>query len=253
MPGAPRQMEGADSLFMQSEKQSVHYFQSGKRSGWPVIFVHGTPGDPSMFKRYLQNPIPGTRIVAVARPGFGHTEPRRVTPSLRKQAAALAPFLSQAGERKPILVGHSYGGPVAAQAAADYPELVHAVVIIAGSLSPDLEGPLWWRRPFALSPMRWVIGRSLYTSNREIIALRGELEQLGPRLKEIQAPVYIMHGTNDWLVPYENTDYMKEMIPTHLVKEVITIRGGSHFLPWSEEDAIRDLISGIVEMQPAPQ
>jgi pimeloyl-ACP methyl ester carboxylesterase len=53
--------------------------------------------------------------------------------------------LSRLGVRDPIIVGHSYGGAVALQLAADHPTFPAAVVHLCG-VGPDLIGSAPWHR-----------------------------------------------------------------------------------------------------------
>jgi pimeloyl-ACP methyl ester carboxylesterase len=60
--------------------------------------------------------------------------------SLRMQSACLAPLLRLGkSAKKPILVGHSLGGPVAARLAMDYPDEVGGLILVAPSIDPELE------------------------------------------------------------------------------------------------------------------
>ena len=76
-----------------------------------MVYCHGTPGDANAWSRYLLEPVGGMGSVTYDRPGFGQTAPLRALPGLADQAAAMVPFLLDPGP-KPILVGHSLGGPI---------------------------------------------------------------------------------------------------------------------------------------------
>lgn len=200
-----------------------------------VIFVHGTPGDAAAWKDYIHNTPSGFRFIAIDRPGFGRSGAEAV-PELDQQALALGTLMKQQSSPV-ILVGHSLGGPIVAQAAIDYPGQVGALVILAGSLDPGLEkiNPLqhigkWW-------PVSKLLPRSLYNANLEIFALEAELEKLRERLHLLRLPVFIVHGTQDRLVPYENVAYMEQMM-TNADVEVVTLEGQNHFLPWNSRETV---------------
>ena len=138
VPGAePMSIEGVtrDTLKLDDPPSSeIATWTVGDEEALSLIYVHGTPGSASAFRRYLRDPIPDTRTIAYDRPGFGETEPRDPVVSFEAQARVIEPLLRPSEDgRWPILVGHSLGGPIIARAAADYPDRVGGLVIVAGS------------------------------------------------------------------------------------------------------------------------
>lgn len=225
-----------------SGMEDLAWFSGGEERAAPnqtVIFVHGTPGSATAWMDYNHNVPTGFRFVSIDRPGFGNSEPG-VVPKLEMQALALGALMK--GQKTPVvLVGHSLGGPIIAQAAIDYPEQVGALVILAGSLDPALEkiNPFqhvgkWW-------PVSRLLPRALYNANLEIFALEAELERLGRSLHLIEIPVLIVHGTQDHLVPYENVAYMEQMM-TNARLDVVTLEGQNHFLPWNARETVDQAI-----------
>ncbi len=230
---------------------------TGPQSELPrLIYIHGTPGDATAFQRYLFDAMPGFESLSVDRPGFGFTQPKKLLNSLPEQARSLEPLLVKRGGIGTILVGHSLGGPIAVQAALDYPEWVGGLVILAGSLDPALEHVAWYQylADFAMVP--YMIPGAWRMANREVIPLRAELEALRPRLKELRCPVAIVHAPNDMLVPIENVDYMLREFPAGRVVSVIRPEGKNHFVPWNDEADVRRAIEGVASAmkgaRPAP-
>lgn len=220
---------------------TVSYLHAGTKGGRRVIFVHGTPGDATAWAAFLLAVPPGFEFFAVDRPGFGQSRPLDAEPSLARQAAALTPLLASA-TRPAILVGHSLGGPIIARLAADHPDRVGGLIILAGALDPAQERVLpiqyageWWG-------IRTLVPTTLRNANRELIALKGELETLESRLDRITAPVVIVHGTKDDLVPFANVGYMRPRFSRARSIRTIALRGQNHFLPWNEKPLIDRLI-----------
>lgn len=238
----------------------LSYLRAGDPQGRRVIFVHGTPGDAENFAHMLADPPPGLEMLSVDRLGFGRSvsgmdargEPSRAEVlSYAEQAAALAPLLVTRDGRGTILVGHSLGGPIVAQAAADYPNRVAGLVILAGSLDPDLERPQWYNQVLTWAPVRAVMPGALIAANREVLAGREQTTALAPRLAEIRCPVTIVHGVRDSLVPYENVSYMQRTL-THAPRRIINFALEDHFLPWTQPGAIRSAIVDLDRSLNAP-
>ncbi|UYV13892.1 MAG: alpha/beta hydrolase [Phycisphaera sp.] len=226
---------------------AVSYVHSGDHTSTRVIYVHGTPGDAGAFAMYVRDGLKGVGSISIDRPGFGQTG-GDIVRSFEAQAAAFEPLLVERDGRWPVLVGHSLGGPIVARAAADYPDRVAAIVIIAGSLDPELEGPRWFNYAgVLLSP---ALPRPLRVSNKEIFAAREQTELLADVLEHIRCPVVIVHGTRDRLVPYANVEYMRHAFTNAASIEVITIEDGNHFIPWQRPDVVRDAVVRAINAQP---
>lgn len=230
------------TVAMETELE-LSYLRSGDPDGQRVIFVHGTPGDGAgSWYHYLKNVPPGFEFIAVDRPGFGFTRPAGEMVALDDQAAALAPLLVTREGRKTILAGHSLGGPIIAAAAANYPDQIGGLLMLAGSLDPDLEDVLFIQYVGNIPPMTWLLPRVLRNSNRELIGLEKELRLLEPKLPSIQQPVIIIHGTEDKLVPYQNVPFMERTMSGASHLEVVKLDGMNHFLPWSTQAEIMDAL-----------
>jgi pimeloyl-ACP methyl ester carboxylesterase len=157
------------------------------------------------------------------------------------------------GEGRAILVGHSLGGPIVAQAAADAPETVAGLVLLAASLDPSLEQVHWLQYVGDTWPVSAFLSRMMTNANRELMPLKGELEKLEPRLANIAAPVVIVHGTKDDLVPYANVAFMKAHLTAVSQLDVTTMEGQNHFLPWNAKTEVNAAISKAVEFATAPR
>jgi len=210
-----------------------------------LIFVHGTPGNAGAFDDYLIDPLEGFESISIDRPGFGRTRPSAPMPSLRAQARAFEPLLVERGGKWPLLVGHSLGGPIIARAAADFPDRVGGLLILAGSLDPSLEKIAWYQRLANLPIVPYMIPRFVRNSNRELYPLKGELEALRPLLAEVKCPVIIVHSTDDSLVPFENVAYMEAAFAPGVIVEVVVLEGKNHFVPWNAEAEVRAAIVAL--------
>lgn len=224
----------------------LSYLRSGDPNGQRVIFVHGTPGDAGGNWYNMLKDVPdGFEFIAVDRPGFGFTRPKKQMVELDAQATALAPLFVTRGNKKTILAGHSLGGPIVATAAANYPDMVGGILVLAGALDPDLEDVLFIQYVGNVPPFSWLLSAVLRNSNRELIALEDELRLLQPKLADIKQPVTIVHGTDDELVPYANVPFMERTMTGTRRLEVIKIEDMDHFLQWQQQDVV---MNAVLEM-----
>lgn len=205
-----------------------------------IVFVHGTPGSYTAFRSYLNDPVMQDtfHMISVTRPGWRNDEDRKV-PSLDEQAAALRPLLERDRSGKgAILMGHSYGGPVIARTAMNYPDQVAGLAFVATSGDPKLSGPRWYNR-FAVVLPRFLLGASLKGANAEILPLRAQLEDMLPRWQSLSMPVLIVQGSRDRLVHPDNALFLQRMLVNSDVR-YLDREGLGHFVLWEESELIRD-------------
>lgn len=216
----------------------ISVLRGGTPGGRRVIFIHGTPGDAAGWRAIVRDAPPGFEYLAIDRPGFGRSQPFGSVVQLDAQADALVPLLEARDGHWPILVGHSYGAPVAVAAAARMPSQVGGIILLAGALDPAQEKvhPAQWAGEWLT--LKGMLPRMLANANRELLALKGELIGLAPRLGELRQPVTIIHGTADVQVPYANVPYMTQRFTGAQPLRVIRLDRQDHFLPWKHPRVI---------------
>ena len=236
-----------DHVYVETDAFSglVSYLHAGRPEVARVVLVHGTPGDATGWADFLLDVPPGQEYIAPDRPGFGRSRPEGPVVSLEAQARALRPFLDPPGGAPVILVGHSLGAAVIAEAALLYPDRVDGLLMAAGALDPGLEDPHWAQPLGTYPPFSWLLPRAMDNANRELLAYESELRRLAPRLERITQPVRIVHGVRDGLVPYANVAFMqRELSPAPVT--VTRIENANHFLPWTAFGVLRTEINTLV-------
>ena len=230
--------------------REIHYAKAGDPSKPLVLFLHGSPGSLSAFIDFLADStlLSNALLITADRPGFGYSNFGNGEPSLKKQSEILKPILEEYKTNRPIiLVGHSLGAPLIARMAIDYPELVDGLIMVAGSIDPELEpNETWFRAPLATPFLSWVLPNSFRASNEEIYQLKPELEKLLPFWKQIKCPVIVIQGSKDVFVPAANADFARKML-TNAPVDFVVVEGMDHFVPWSNPELIHEAILRMVE------
>jgi len=223
----------------------MHYVEVTDDTLKPLIlFIHGSPGDWRGWTDYLTDPVLASKahMIAVDRPGFGDSGAGQVERSLAEQSRAIAPVLAHARKgQRVIVVGHSYGGPLAARLAMDLGTQITDIIILAGSIDPDQEKTLWYQYPADWIPFTWVIPDNLIVTNREIRALKNELQDMLPLWSKITQRVTVIQGAKDDLVPPANADFAERML-INAKLSIIRLPDANHFLPWLQTDLVKENI-----------
>lgn len=229
--------------FVSTNGKRVHYVRTGSTDTTApvVLFIHGSPGSSDNFFSNMKDSALRNdfTLISLDRLGFGYSEFGQTEVSLENHAQIIEPFLQEFRGRKIYLVGHSYGGPVVVKAAILYSKAIEGIVIVAGSVDPELEPHNWWRKPANFPPVRVFLPRSFNASNGEIIALKSELQSMSTNWNDISCHVYLLHGTEDKLVPYENIEFAKSKLTNAASVQINLVKGVNHFIPFLHEELIK--------------
>lgn len=226
----------------------LRYAVAGRKGAPLIVFIHGSPGGWSAWAAYLQDAelLERARLVAVDRPGYGGSEAGVPEPSLAVQAQRIAAAIRAEGGPA-VLVGHSLGGPVACQIALDDPALVRSLLLLAPSIDPAQEKTKWFQVPAEWGWVRACLPKELDVCNQEILPLKGQLESLLPRWAGLQAPVQLIQGLDDGLVPPANADFAERVMPKARLK-VLRLPGMNHFIPWKRYDLVKQALLDALAM-----
>lgn len=225
------------------QSDSVHYVVAGNPNGIPVVLIHGSPGSWDAYAPLLNDSMLTSRFLMLApdRPGFGRTRHGKAEPKLEQQAAAILAVITHAKLQQPvILLGHSWGGPIAVQFSAIYPEKTRAVVNIAGSMDPNLEKRRWYNHLASWRAVRWISPTDIVTSNDELWNAKSELQKLLPSWNAVPK-IVTLQGLKDNLVPGENADFVDRLVPENR-RKTSRIPDQGHFILWYRQDLVRQAI-----------
>lgn len=230
------------------KSRSMNYAWSGDRTKRALLFVHGSPGDWQGWAHFLNSPELQKKfnVISIDRPGYGLSTPGISVGSLATQASDIIEVLKSNESHLPaIVIGHSYGGPVIAKMAIDFPDQIGGLIFVASSVDPDLEMTKWYQSFAATWPLRLLIPTSLRVCNEEIMALKPELIQLASQWKKISAKSVLIQGAADPLVPPANIDFLLQHLNPEIILQTNRIEGLNHFVPWKRPDLIFQAIEKV--------
>ncbi|MCB0650763.1 MAG: alpha/beta fold hydrolase [Saprospiraceae bacterium] len=208
-----------------------------------IIFVHGAPGSLSDHKAFLADSLllSKARMVSMDRLGYGYSHYGQSVPGIGEQAAFIKFIVEQFPHKKVILCGHSFGGPIVAKFAMDYPELADKVIMLAPLNEPETE-PMFNMAYLAKWKLtRWTLPAAINVSADEKFAHAAELEKMKGGWANLKVPMVHIHGTKDMLAPFSNVKFSEDHIPAALLQTIV-LEGANHFLPWSHYELVRKVL-----------
>ena len=219
----------------------LRYLSIGDADKKALVLVHGAPGGHFDWKQMASRAdlYDHYRLLIVERPGYGDTQPRKAEPSVQVQAERLLEVL-EAESRPATVLGHSYGGPVAVVMAALAPNRIDRVIGVSGQYDPDNEVTFsisYWI-DFAL--FKYLLPRWIWVSNVEKLAHPAALRDVLPHYEQVQAPVLLIHGDADALVPYDNSLFLQRRLSAP--NTLFTVECGDHPLQMQWANELVDLV-----------
>lgn len=97
--------------------------------GVPLVFVPGGSCDWWSFHHQLEHFAPSRRSISLDLRGHGGSDKPHQPYTMAAYADDVAWVIAQLGLDRPVVVGHSMGGAIALQLAADHPEATRAIVL----------------------------------------------------------------------------------------------------------------------------
>lgn len=234
----------------------LHYRESGRRSGPPVLMIQGLGADKHLWDVQRIALAPWYRTVAFDNRGAGRSDKPHGAYSLEQMADDAAAVLDHAGIESAHVIGASMGGAISQIMALRHPERIRSLTLACTACRHHT-----WRKELlaewaetaqtrgmgamTAEAARWVIGPRSFRRLAPAIGWMGPLalsrpahafagqvagilsidDELADRLVEITAPTLVMVGNQDILTPRGDSEEIAEKIPS---AELVVISGAAH-------------------------
>jgi pimeloyl-ACP methyl ester carboxylesterase len=249
-------------------------------NGPPVLLLHGIPGVGAVWREVSRLLSARHRVVVPDLVGFGDSARSHEIQALwaDAQAAAVAALMDDLRIDNALVVGHDFGGPVAAHLIAQARQRVAGLVLVSTNAFGDtpipfpLSGILWpgvglaWERMLFSAPsLRMMVKQGvgdravkldphLHVGDREQarairVIFGSALRELAPRyrpiteiLSRVDVPTRVVWGDRDPFFPVEQAHRTAELIQG---ARTAVLPGAGHFLP---EERPAELVAEVDEL-----
>lgn len=248
---------GAGSRILQTENGPLEYEVRG--SGPALLIAHGSPGGYDLgtaFATLLAAPQSYTYI-CVSRPGYLRT-PLSSGETPEEQADLYVELLNHLHIQNATIIAISGGGPAGIQFALRHPERCNGLVMISGvaqhyaeeeilqSFPPlkrlirrlytklvTMDMIMYLALPFArIQPSgsaTFELARTATLYSQRKVGYENDMRQFARitryPLEQIQTPTFVIHGTSDDEVLFDNAELLARTVPN---VRLMAISGGSH-------------------------
>ena len=231
--------------------RNIRYLEAGNSPDATILFIHGAPSSLSYWRSYMTDSVLLSRatMYAADRPGYGYSGLADPMPDIAAQAAVQKPLLDSLhkAHHPIIVVGVSYGGPIACRFAMDNPELVDGLVLVAPPLGPGREKIFWFTYLVESPFVHWFVPRMLQTANTEKIHHKEELTKMLPLWDSIHVPVIYLQGEKDGLVDTTNASFARAHLKNAPYLDIRMIPGRGHLIAFAEKDKIEKAILELLD------
>lgn len=265
-------MTGAREATIRFPEARVHVREVGE--GRPLLLINGLGAYTAMWGTLEERALDGFRIIEFDLPGAGRSEAPWRPVSVPRLARLVNSVMDRFGMDRADILGYSMGGMVAQQLAADAPERVRRLVLVAstpglGGMQGDLKAML-----NIAVPLRYLSSR-LYVRTMGAVAggrarhdgawiaeqaamrlqrppsWRGYLGQLLsiapwtglPLLPRIHHPVLVVTGDDDPLTPIVNGKLLAHLLPQG---RLLVCEGEGHLMVLDAESRAHPAIRGFL-------
>jgi pimeloyl-ACP methyl ester carboxylesterase len=242
-------------------------------AGPAVVMCHGTPFSSRIWRPFAEGLSADHAVYVWDMPGYGlSSKAAEHCVDLGVQGELLADLIAEWGLEPPHVVAHDFGGAVALRAhllhgaryrslmlvdvvairptgspffrfvqrhpgvMAELPAYVHRAILAAYIQSASHRGLRADDLDELIAPWTTAEGQPAFYRQIEQTDERF-LEEIEPRLGDIEIPVRIVWGSDDAWIPPETAQRLRDLIPSATLR---LVEGASHLIHYDEPVALAD-------------
>jgi len=231
------------------KNDSVELFcaTSGADTLPPLLIVHGAPGAWYGSRNFLDDSTLNANyhIITVDRPGYNKSKfknKKSAVTSIDIQATAIYEAMRLNRSFKTgVIMGSSYGGPIAAKIAVNHPDRFHHLVLLAAAMDPEKEKFWWFNQYVSSGIIRWFLPRFINSATDEKYSHVKELNKMLPDWEKLNLQITVVQGGADNIVDPANLDFARKHLQGKKA-EFIFIPDAGHLIRFNNEPLVKSIL-----------
>ncbi len=263
--------------FIDIDGEKIRVVQKGE--GQDILLIHGTPGSIEDWQPIIDSLSTTHRVTAFDRPGNGFSTANNYRYTIKDNVKITNQLITALGLDSVLIVGHSYGGSIAAHMATTKNDMARSYIIVASPLyhlEPDglfkvvaapvigkgvgvlisktsvdqkIEEGLTKRFEgrteiltddfLTIRKQIWSQAKVLYSTSKEHINCDADLKEVAGNYSKIDSKISIVYGTKDLQLIVDGSEKFHESIPH---SELHILENTGHFIQFEKTDALIKVI-----------
>lgn len=225
----------------------LHYDETGPATGSPVIIMHGWGCDHSTVRSIAATLESGLKVYNIDLPGHGKSAEPPAPWGVDEYTEIIEKFCNKLDIKKPILIGHSFGGRIGLLMSSRND--ISKMVLVDGAGIKPRRSPAYYIKVYSFKAAKRVLPLLLgkQAGNRIIDLWRGKAgsadyrnsspmmravmsrcvnQDLKHVMPQIKAPTLLIWGEEDKATPLSDARYMERHIPD---AGLVSFAGAGHY------------------------
>ena len=231
---------------------SLHYEDTGRPDGTPVVIMHGWGCDISTVNSIAKPLENSHRVISIDLPGHGKSSEPPLLPDgkpwgVYEFADCVSTLLRELALDEPILIGHSYGGRISIVLGERLP-VKKIILVDSAGIKPKRPLKYYWK-VYSFKAMRKILpfliggkkageiierrrsktGSADYRQASPVMRMvmsRSVNQDLRHHLPNIKAPTLLIWGEEDKATPLSDAKLMEKLIPD---AGLVVFKGAGHY------------------------
>lgn len=215
-----------------------------------TLLIHGSPGSSHEYDMFLNDKeiLAKTYLIVADRPGYGYSEWGKLDTNLYNQASYIVEAMKQlVPTKKYMVVGNSYGGPVAALVASIDSVKVHKLMLIVSSLKAGAEKIYKISYHINKPDKKKRYPLMIQMANDEKLSHFNQLSINKNKILSVACHVCIVHGKKDELIYFENAEFARDSMKKAKSITFIPHNKAKHPMLWNQTKFVKTAFKDFID------
>lgn len=224
----------------------VHYAKVSLNDTLPLlVFIHGAPGFWYGYMNLMDDSLLQTKykMISVDRLGYGKSGYGKAELSTQMQALSILEIVEQENKsnKKVALLGRSYGAPIAAWLAINYPQNIDKLFMVSPVIDPQHEKFYWFSGIGKWKLTQLFLPDVLNVATKEKYAHITEMKKMQNKWKNLYVPSYVLTGENDNIADTANFSFAKKFLTNNNVY-FNKLKNTGHLITYERAGYVKELL-----------